>query len=245
MRQCRGSLQFDEKGKQSRYPHHVFDDQERKMRALIVDDNVTNLMLIKQLVIRLGDCEPLAFESPLNALSQMPGLSFDIALVDYVMPGMDGIAFVKAIRGFPAYRDVPIVMVTTGDARQIRIDAITAGATDFVNKPIEPIEFKARLRNLMQLRQAQLQLADRLEATEAAAASRPEAELLRHIVEAAYRRDLKGLADAIADAADIMPATCDPATSPLPEDAFDRFLARLAALRALHPAPPAPARLTA
>jgi CheY-like chemotaxis protein len=204
------------------------------MQVLILDDNVTNLMLIKQLVLRIPGCEPLVFESPVAALARMPELSFDIALVDYVMPGMDGIAFVHAVRNFPKYRDIPIVMVTHGDSRDIRLQAIVAGATDFVNKPIEPIEFKARLKNLLQLRETQLALQNRIEAVEASSARRPEAALLRAIVEAAHRRDLKALAEAITAAADVVPVEAAPSCAPLSEDAFDIFLARLAAIGALH-----------
>lgn len=207
------------------------------MHALILDDNLTNLMLIKQLVLRLPNCEPLVFESPRDALARMPELSFDIALVDYIMPDMDGIAFVEAVRAFPKYRDVPIVMVTHGEARDIRLKAIVAGATDFVNKPIEPIEFKARLKNLLQLREAQLFLESRIEAIKAASESRPELDLLRDIVEAADRRDLKALGEAIAAAAQIVPVDAAAPAAPVLDDAVDVFLAKLAALRALHSPP--------
>jgi putative two-component system response regulator len=67
----------------------------------------------------------------------------------------------RALRATEAYRLVPIVMVTSDVHRSVRLDAIAGGATDFVNKPFDPIELQARARNLLTLRKAQLELADR------------------------------------------------------------------------------------
>jgi two-component system response regulator RpfG len=83
-------------------------------------------------------------------------------LVDYMMPEMDGVEFVKRLRGIPGYEHVPIVMVTVHDDRKVRYAALDAGITDFLTKPIDARECLARCRNLLTLRRQQLMLEARL-----------------------------------------------------------------------------------
>jgi two-component system response regulator RpfG len=98
----------------------------------------------------------------------------DLVLVDYMMPDMDGIEFVKRLRSLPGYEHVPIVMVTVHDDRKVRYAALDAGITDFLTKPVDARECLARCRNLLTLRRQQLALEDRR-------------RLLEHMVEDATR----------------------------------------------------------
>jgi DNA-binding response OmpR family regulator len=125
------------------------------MRALIIEDNPTSLMLLKQLVSRVDGCEAATFSDPTEALSQLDELEVDIVLVDYMMPTLNGIEVIRRLRAAEGYQTVPIVMVTAENEKETRLEAFNAGATDFLVKPIEPIEFKARVRNLLALRQAE------------------------------------------------------------------------------------------
>lgn len=132
-------------------------------RVLIIEDNRTNLMMLERLVCQVEGCIALPFADPLAVNAQIESLGYDIALVDYQMPGMDGIALIKAMRGSPAYADQPLVMITADQEKSIRLDAIQAGAVEFLNKPIDPVEFRARLANIVRLSVVQRQLADRAE----------------------------------------------------------------------------------
>jgi len=125
------------------------------VRVLIIEDNQTTLALLRQLVARAENCEVAAFATASAALNDAVGLDFDLALVDYGLPDMNGIEVIEAIRSIEKYRSVPIVMVTAETEKTTRVEAFNAGATDFLSKPIEPVEFKARVRNLLALRQAQ------------------------------------------------------------------------------------------
>lgn len=98
---------------------------------------------------------------PFEALERSANTQYDLILVDHIMPEMDGVQFTSALRAREAYRLVPIIMVTSDMDQSVRIEAIRAGATDFVNKPFDPTELQARVVNLLTLRAAQVELADR------------------------------------------------------------------------------------
>lgn len=119
--------------------------------------------MLAQLVGDLDVDTVETFLSPSQALERARANPFDVVLVDNVMPEMDGIALTEKLRAEPAYQLVPIVMVTSDVDRDLRLRAIHAGATEFINKPFDPVELRARVGNLIKLRQAQLALADRAE----------------------------------------------------------------------------------
>ena len=102
-----------------------------------------------------------SYTHPFDALERSLATQYDLVLVDHIMPEMDGVQFTSALRARDSYRLVPIIMVTSDMDRNTRIEAIRAGATDFVNKPFDPTELQARVANLLTLRAAQVELADR------------------------------------------------------------------------------------
>lgn len=148
------------------------------MRLLIIDDNATNLMLLTIIAQRLEGVRVEGCQTPLRALELLRGGAYDLVLVDYAMPEMNGNELITAIRRLDNYQVVPIVMITGENDRQIRLDAIRAGATDFLNKPVDPIELRARLSNLLALRRAQRDLANHAQWLE-----REVAKATRHLSE--------------------------------------------------------------
>lgn len=131
------------------------------MRVLIVDDSRSSLAMIGALVKAATNADIDSCLHPREALERSQNTQYDLVLVDHVMPEMDGVQFTSALRARASYRLVPIVMVTSDMDRNTRIEAIRAGATDFVNKPFDPTELQARVANLLTLRAAQVELADR------------------------------------------------------------------------------------
>ncbi len=87
---------------------------------------------------------------------------------------------IRRLRRQPGYEDVPVVMVTSQAKRSVRLEALAAGATDFLAKPFDPLELQARVLNLMALHKAQLALADRAKSLDMA---------FRHATEQADMRE--------------------------------------------------------
>ena len=131
------------------------------MRVLIVDDSRSSLAMIGAIVKEAVTAQIDTCLRPSEAIACTQASQYDLVLVDHIMPEMDGVEFTAALRASPNYRLVPIIMVTSDMDRKTRLEAFAAGATDFVNKPFDPTELQARVVNLLALRQAQVELADR------------------------------------------------------------------------------------
>jgi two-component system response regulator RpfG len=131
-------------------------------RVVIVDDRSTARSLLEGLARTL---EPgvivESFADPLDALERMQHTPPDLIITDYRMPGMDGIEFTRQIRAERRLTDIPVIIVTVVEDRQIRYQALENGATDFLTRPIDPQECRARCLNLLALRRSQKMVADR------------------------------------------------------------------------------------
>jgi len=130
--------------------------------VMVVDDQSTGRAIMEQVVRTLDERVMVeGFARPVDAVVWATRNIADLVLVDYLMPDMDGIEFVKRLRSLPGYEHVPIVMVTVHDDRKVRYAALDAGITDFLTKPVDARECLARCRNLLTLRRQQLALEDR------------------------------------------------------------------------------------
>ena len=130
--------------------------------VMVVDDQSTGRAILEQVVRSLDQRVMVeGFARPVDAVVWATRHVADLVLVDYMMPDMDGIEFVKRLRAVPGYEHIPIVMVTVHDDRKVRYAALDAGITDFLTKPVDARECLARCRNLLTLRRQQLALEDR------------------------------------------------------------------------------------
>lgn len=129
-------------------------------QVLIVDDTEINLILFGALVKKLDDCQAHVFADSRKALAWVTDNVPDLIIVDYMMPELDGIEFIRLVREMPGRQLVPILMITANDQKQIRYQALDMGANDFLTKPIDKVEFMARARNMLSLNLARKHLAD-------------------------------------------------------------------------------------
>jgi putative two-component system response regulator len=131
------------------------------MNIVIVDDSPVAIALLKGLVGNLPDCTPVPFTDPATGLEWCATNDPDMVIVDYTMPQMDGIEFTRLFRLQPGTSDTPMLMVTGSDDRALRHQALNMGISDFLTKPFDPVELKARVRNLLALRSSQRNLVQR------------------------------------------------------------------------------------
>jgi response regulator RpfG family c-di-GMP phosphodiesterase len=131
------------------------------MQVVIVDDNPVNLKLMESLVKRAGDYTPLVFQDSAEGLDWCLNNIPDLLIVDYMMPPPDGLEFIKRFRERSINADIPVLMITADHEKETRYAALDTGANDFLTKPIDNAEFRARMRNMLALRRSQKSLADR------------------------------------------------------------------------------------
>lgn len=131
------------------------------MKILMVDDSKLNLLVYREALKKLDDVECVTFTSSAQALEWCELHTPDVVVVDYNMPAPDGLQFIEQFRRNPANTVVPIVMVTGEQQRDLRYRALQLGASDFLTKPVDVIEFRARIQNMLALADGRKKLADR------------------------------------------------------------------------------------
>jgi two-component system, response regulator RpfG len=129
--------------------------------VLIVDDSEPNLIIYRGMVRSLEGPSVVAHNVSGDALRWCQDHNPDIVIVDYNMPSPNGLEFIRAFRELPGKRDIPILMITAEPDKHLRYRALESGASDFLNKPVDVIEFTARVRNMLELRRSRKTLEDR------------------------------------------------------------------------------------
>jgi CheY-like chemotaxis protein len=119
---------------------------------LILDDRATNRNIYARLAAAIEDgVSAEVFADPADALEWLEHNRVDLVITDYKMPGMDGAEFTRRFRTMPNNRHVPVVVITAYDDRSFRLRALDAGATDFLQSPVDHFEIVVRARNLLAL----------------------------------------------------------------------------------------------
>ena len=124
--------------------------------VVILDDRVTNRQIFTKLASSIEDgVDVRAFGDPIEGLDWMRDNTPDLVITDFKMPNLDGAQFVAAFRKIPNCVDIPVIVITVYEDRSFRLQALEAGATDFLQSPVDHHEFLTRARNLLKLRKQQ------------------------------------------------------------------------------------------
>jgi phosphoserine phosphatase RsbU/P len=125
------------------------------VRILVVDDFEDSRDLIEAALMAAGYNDIVTAESASKALDILQfwrpdaDVNFDVVLLDIAMPEIGGIETCARIRKEPRYADLPIIMLTAlGDMDSV-VDSFSAGATDYVVKPFNPVELVMRVQSVV------------------------------------------------------------------------------------------------
>jgi CheY-like chemotaxis protein len=128
----------------------IKDSDIQNGRILIVDDLAANVRLLEQMLRGAGYAHIDSTMDPRTVCDLHLKNQYDLILLDLMMPGMDGFAILEKLKAIEANRYVPVLVITAQPAHKLR--ALQAGAKDFISKPIDLIEAKARIHNMLEVR---------------------------------------------------------------------------------------------
>ncbi len=108
------------------------------MKFLIIDDSMVIRSIHKNVLKdnNINDADIFEAENGNTAIEIAQKEDIGLFLVDWNMPGLNGLEFVKRVRSWPKYAETPIIMVTSEAAKYNVMEAIDAGATNYIVKPI-------------------------------------------------------------------------------------------------------------
>lgn len=128
-------------------------------KILIIDHDQNFLATIKQTIsTEITPCDLTLQSSALDALA-LPDLeSYDVILTDLLMPERDGFWVMEQLQKKPETSNIPLIVFTGTDDDHLKQKAINAGASDFLNKPVHPVELYARIKSALRLKEYQNEL---------------------------------------------------------------------------------------
>ncbi|MFQ5542921.1 MAG: response regulator [Nitrospiria bacterium] len=115
------------------------------IKILVVDDMSTMRRIIKNALKQLGFQSLEEAEDGQIAFNKIKQWSFDLVISDWNMPNMDGLALLKAVRAEPSVRTLPVLMVTAQASQSCVLEAIRAGATNYIVKPFTADTLKTKI----------------------------------------------------------------------------------------------------
>lgn len=115
---------------------------------LLVDDSATLLMSMQAILKKAGYVVETAPGGD-AALKKLQTLKPNLMITDLNMPGMDGITLIREVKKQPAFRFMPVLMMTTESQQEKRTEARTAGATGWLVKPVQPEQLLEVLKKLL------------------------------------------------------------------------------------------------
>jgi diguanylate cyclase (GGDEF)-like protein len=130
------------------------------MDILTVEDDPNMQILIEEYLKNMTDREQKGFSTGAELLDWLDGQShrskgsIDLILMDIDLPGVDGITLTKRLREDTSLANLPVVVITTFDDEQTLEKAFEAGCTDYLTKPLSKIEFRARVKSALRLKNA-------------------------------------------------------------------------------------------
>lgn len=130
----------------------IHPPHDHPTRLWVVDDEVNNFTVI-ELLLAQSPYQLEYFDGGVSMLEAIQADLPDLFLLDVMMPGIDGIALCQQLKNNDRTKHIPIIMVTALSSREDLARCLDAGADDFISKPLNGLELRARVRSLLRIKQ--------------------------------------------------------------------------------------------
>ena len=120
---------------------------------LIVDDIAKNIQVLGSLLFKEGYAISYATDGH-QALEMIAANDYDLILLDIMMPELDGFEVCRRIKRMPEKKDIPVIFLTARIEKQDIVEGLNSGAVDYITKPFNSAELKARVLTHLQLKEA-------------------------------------------------------------------------------------------
>lgn len=129
----------------------IKDTTKKSESILLIDDSMVQRTIFKEL---LGDfyqiIEAASGEEGLSLIEHCNG-KIDLVLLDLVMPGVDGFEVLRHRPQMPAFKDIPVIVLTANESEEFQIRAFELGANEFIVKPVNPSIALSRIHNVLEM----------------------------------------------------------------------------------------------
>lgn len=143
-------------------------------KIMLIDDEPINIKVARKYLQDAGYREFAAVTDPSSAMEEVFRHRPDCIVLDVMMPRVNGLDLLRTVRANPELTHTPILILTASCERETKLQALDAGATDFLEKPVDPAELLPRVRNALTIKAHQDQLQRQAGALEAAVRKRTE-----------------------------------------------------------------------
>ncbi len=202
----------------------IADEQILNAKILIVDDNVLNVQILKKILSEAGHINIALTTDPGKAFSIYQEIRPDLVLLDFHMPGLNGIEVMRRFCSLDPDGYLPILMLSAEEDAQLRMEALKSGAKDFLKKPYDRLEVLLRSRNIIEVRLLYTQLRVKNQTLEDSVCERTKElhqtrlDVVQRLARVAEYRDketgqhilrMSRYAEALSKAAGLSPAQCE------------------------------------
>jgi two-component system chemotaxis response regulator CheY len=117
-------------------------------KILVVEDSSTMRSLIASTVEELTGYETVEAGNGFEALKALPAHRFDLIITDINMPDINGLEIIHFVKNNAAYKNIPLIIVTTEQGEEDRKKGLALGAAEYITKPFDPERLKAIVRRI-------------------------------------------------------------------------------------------------
>jgi putative two-component system response regulator len=125
---------------------------EADAKIMIVDDEPINIMAVKKYLKDAGFSRLAATTDPRQIVAALQQEKPDVLLLDIMMPGVNGLDVLQTVRASEQFARTPVLILTAVEDRKVKAAALDLGATDFLTKPVDPVDLVPRVRNVIAIK---------------------------------------------------------------------------------------------